>query len=93
MDVALGLAGIFIVCYVIVLRSAIQQRHDSSTLEAGERVLTSSGFYATVRAITTHEERPVEITLEVAPGVELRGMPDAVAGIVKPGAGVRAEAP
>jgi preprotein translocase subunit YajC len=87
MDVALGLAGIFAAFYFILLRPVIRQqrarKRDLTALEVGDEVLTSGGFYATVRAITTREDGPLEISLEVAPGVKLRATADAIASIVR----------
>ena len=51
-------------------------------------MLTTAGFYATVVGINTHEDRPMEILLEAAPGVVLRGTTVAVQEISR-----RADAP
>lgn len=68
--------------YFILLRPVMNQqrrrRRDLAELDVGDEVLTSGGFYATVRAIHTMEDGPQEIMLEVAPGVELRATPDAI---------------
>ena len=68
--------------YFILLRPVMNQqrrrRRDLAALDVGDEVLTSGGFYATVRAIKTMDEGPQEIMLEVAPGVELRATPDAI---------------
>lgn len=68
--------------YFILLRPVMHQqrrrRRDLASLDVGDEVLTSGGFYATVRAIRTMEDGPQEIMLEVAPGVELRATPDAI---------------
>lgn len=68
--------------YFILLRPVMNQqrrrRRDLAALDVGDEVLTSGGFYATVRAIRTMDEGPQEIMLEVAPGVELRATPDAI---------------
>lgn len=77
MDVVLVLLAVLAAFYFILLRPVIaqqkKQRQDISSLEVGDEVLTASGFYATVVAIHTYEDRPMEIMLEVAPGVVLRG--------------------
>lgn len=73
--------------YFILLRPVMMQqrkhRRDISTLAIGDEVLTSAGFYATVMEINTYEDRPMEILLEVAPGVILRGTPGAVESIAR----------
>ena len=71
--------------YFILLRPVMRQqrrrRSDLAALDVGDEVLTSGGFYATVRAIHTMEEGPQEIMLEVAPGVELRATPEAIQSV------------
>jgi len=73
--------------YFILLRPVMAQqrrhRRDISTLAIGDEVLTTAGFYATVVEINTYEDRPMEILLEVAPGVILRGTPTAVESIAR----------
>jgi preprotein translocase subunit YajC len=80
--------GIVLLFYFILLRPVMKQqrkhRRDISALDVGDEVLTSGGFYATVREINTREDGPLEIVLEVAPGVRLRGTPDAVDSVVHP---------
>lgn len=77
MDVVLVLVAVLAAFYFILLRPVInqqrKQRRDISSLEIGDEVLTTAGFYATVVEINTHEDRPMEILLEAAPGVVLRG--------------------
>lgn len=77
MDVALALLAVLGAFYFILLRPVInqqkKQRQDISSLEVGDEVLTTAGFYATIVEINTYEDRPMEILLEVAPGVVLRG--------------------
>ena len=72
--------------YFILLRPVINQqkahRRDISSLDVGDEVLTTGGFFATVREINTTEEGPVEIALEAAPGVVLRGTSLAVQQVV-----------
>ena len=74
--------------YFILLRPVMRQqrrrRNDLAALDVGDEVLTSGGFYATVRAIHTMEEGPQEIMLEVAPGVELRATPEAIQSVTLP---------
>ena len=77
MDVVLVLVAVLAAFYFILLRPVInqqrKQRRDISSLEIGDEVLTTAGFYATVVEINTYEDRPMEILLEVAPDVVLRG--------------------
>ncbi len=81
------IALLFVVAafYFILLRPVMHQqrrrRRDLAALDVGDEVLTTGGFYATVRAIRTMEDGPQEIMIEVAPGVELRATPDAIQSV------------
>jgi preprotein translocase YajC subunit len=69
--------------YFILLRPVLDQqrrrKRDISALNLGDEVVTTGGFYAVVREIRTQERGPLELILEVAPGVQLRATADAVA--------------
>ncbi len=82
MDVLLMLVAVLAAFYFILMRPVIQQqrrrRSDISSLEVGDQVLTTGGFYATVREMRTTDEGPMEIYLEAAPGVILRATPAAI---------------
>lgn len=73
--------------YFILLRPVInqqkQQRRDISSLQIGDEVMTSGGFYATVLDINTFEDGPMEIVFRLAPGVDVRGTTNAIASIVR----------
>lgn len=77
MDIVLLLVAVLAAFYFILLKPVMEQqkrqKQDISSLEVGDEVLTSAGFYATVLEINTFEDRPMEILLEVADGVVLRG--------------------
>ncbi|MCA9850490.1 MAG: preprotein translocase subunit YajC [Dehalococcoidia bacterium] len=85
MDVAFVLVAVLAAFYFILLRPVInqqkKQRQDISSLEIGDEVLTTGGFYAIVVEINTYEDRPMEILLEVAPDVVLRGTTLSIAEI------------
>lgn len=78
---------IFLAFYFILLRPVLEQqkrrRRDISSLEIGDEVLTTGGFYATIRDIQTQDRGPLELTLEAAPGVLLRATADAVASVTR----------
>jgi preprotein translocase subunit YajC len=78
---------IFFAFYFILLRPVIEQqkkrRRDISSLDVGDEVLTTGGFYAVIRDIRTQDRGPLELTLEAAPGVMLRATPDAVAAVTR----------
>ena len=82
----LVLLAVMAAFYFILLRPVInqqkQQRRDISSLAVGDEVLTTGGFYATVIDINTFEDRPMEISFELAPGITVRGTTNAIASIV-----------
>jgi preprotein translocase subunit YajC len=77
MDILIVLIAVLAAFYFILMKPVInqqkRQRQDISSLGVGDEVLTTAGFYATVVEINTQEDGPMEILLEVAPGVILRG--------------------
>jgi preprotein translocase subunit YajC len=87
MDVLLMLVAVLAAFYFILMRPVIEQqrrrRSDISSLEIGDQVLTTGGFYATVREMRTTDDGPMEIHLEAAPGVILRATPAAIEEISK----------
>ena len=87
MDIVLVLVGVTAAFYFILLRPVLsqqkQQRRDISSLQIGDEVLTTGGFYATVTEINTFEDRPMEIVLEAAPGVMLRGTTAAISMVAR----------
>ncbi len=95
MDVLLALIAVVGAFYFILLRPVMRQqrqrRHDISSLDVGDEVLTAGGFYATVREIRTTDDGPVEILLEPAPGVTLRATPAAIQQITRRAADSPAE--
>lgn len=87
MDVLLMLVAVLAAFYFILMRPVIQQqrrrRSDLSSLEVGDEVLTTGGFYATVKDIRTTDEGPMDIFLEPAPGVTFRATPGAIEAVSK----------
>lgn len=72
--------------YFILLRPVLNQqraRRDSiASLEVGDEVMTTGGFYAIVDEINTVEDGPMEIIFELADDVFVRGTPDAIVQVV-----------
>jgi preprotein translocase subunit YajC len=72
--------------YFILLRPVLNQqrsrRASIASLEVGDEVLTSSGFYAVIDEINTVENGPMEIVFELAEDVFVRGTPDAIVQVV-----------
>ena len=75
------LAGFYFILLRPVLEQQKRRRRDMSRLNVGDEVMTTGGFYAIVRDIQTHERGPMELMLEVAPGVQLRATADAIASV------------
>ena len=97
MELLWPLLFVVVAFYLILLRPVLNQqrrrRRDLSKLAIGDEVLTTGGFFATVRAIRTREDGPLEILLEVAPGVELRATADAIQVVTASAADAEPEAP
>ena len=93
MDALLMLVAVLTAFYFILMRPQIERqrrrRADISSLQVGDQVLTTGGFYATVREMRTTDEGPMEIHLEAAPGVVLRATPDAIEQISQRAADTR----
>ncbi len=87
MEFLLVLIAVMAAFYFILLRPVMtqqrQHRRDISNLEIGDEVLTTGGFYATVKEINTFEDRPMEIMLEAGPGVVLRGTTQAIQSVAR----------
>ncbi|MCK9485763.1 MAG: preprotein translocase subunit YajC [Dehalococcoidia bacterium] len=87
MDILLVLIAVLAAFYFILLKPVLnqqrRQKEDISSLQPGDEVLTTGGFYALVQEINTREDGPMEILLEVAPGVVLRGTTMAIQEITR----------
>jgi preprotein translocase subunit YajC len=92
MEVLLALIAVVAAFYFILMRPVIQhqrkRRADISALTVGDEVLTSGGFFATVKSIATTDDGPMIIELEAAPGIVLRATPAAIDSITRPAAAV-----
>lgn len=88
MELLLPLIFVVVAFYLILLRPVLNQqrrrRSDLSRLAIGDEVLTQGGFYAIVRDISTRDEGPQEILLEVASDVHLRATADAIQIVTNP---------
>lgn len=77
------LAGFYFILLRPVLEQQKRRRNDISRLNIGDEVLTTGGFYAIVRDIQTREHGPLELTLEIASGVQVRATADAIASVTE----------
>lgn len=68
--------------YWILLRPVLndrkRQRQDIANLRPGDRVITTSGFFATVTDIHVPDEGPARLTLELGPGVRVEALTSAI---------------
>jgi len=94
MDVLIALIAVVGAFYFILLRPVMQQqrkrRAQMSSLDVGDEVLTTGGFFATVIDIQTADEGPMIIQLEAAPGVVLRATPAAIESVTRHAASIEA---
>lgn len=73
------LAAVF---YLLIIRPQRNRQKQQQAMQAalvpGSRVMTNSGFFATVRAV-----RPDEIELEIAKGVVITAVPGSISRVVE----------
>ncbi len=82
--------GVMVAFYLILIRPSQQEqkRHQQTIgeLQIGDEVVTTSGFFAHITDIRTPEEGPVELTLDLGNGLEVRALTTAVIRRVAPAA-------
>ncbi len=74
----LAVAAFYFILLQPVLKTQKQQRKAVATLKVGDEVVTSGGLIAEVKDVITPVNGPTEIILEIAPGVLVRAVTDAV---------------
>lgn len=74
--------GVMAAFYMIFIRPAAkEQKRVQNTirdLAVGDEVITTAGFFATIRQIETPEEGPVQITLDFGNGVAFRALTSSI---------------
>lgn len=79
----LPLIGVFLLIYLLMIRPSVRRNRELAALQAdlslGDRVMLSSGFYASVRAIDGDQ-----LQVELAEGVVVTVARGAVARVVAP---------
>ena len=77
---------IMVAFYLILVRPSQQeQKRQQQTirdLQVGDRVVTTSGFFARIKEIHTPEEGPVQLVLDLGNGLEVRALTTAIASRV-----------
>jgi preprotein translocase subunit YajC len=68
--------------YFILLRPVLEQqrktKRDLLDLQVGDEVVTTGGFIGTVTDIRQPAQGPLELVLEIAPGVSVRALTTAI---------------
>lgn len=81
--------------YYILLRPVTSQqkriKRDLLALEVGDEVVTTGGLVATVVDIRQPVDGPIELILELAPGVEVRALTTAIVERRGPAAALAAD--
>lgn len=82
MEIMLIIVGLFAAFYFILLRPVLQQqkaqRRELADLQVGDEVMMTGGIFAVVAGIDIPEEGSPRLTLEIAPGVRIQAVPNAV---------------
>jgi preprotein translocase subunit YajC len=79
----LVIVGVMAAFYLMIVRPSRQeQKRIEDTirdLHVGDEVITTAGFFARVKEITTPEAGPVEIVLDLGNGLEVRALTSSIA--------------
>lgn len=74
----LAVAAFYFILLQPVLKTQKQQKKAVAALQIGDEVITSGGLIAEVKDVVTPMNGPTEIILEIAPGVRVRAVTDAI---------------
>jgi preprotein translocase subunit YajC len=73
---------VFVLFYFMLLRPVLQERKAQAKavqmLQIGDEVVTTGGLIAEVKDVVTPLDGPTELILEIAPGVRVRALTDAI---------------
>jgi preprotein translocase subunit YajC len=61
-----------------VLKKQKEQRQAVRQMQIGDEVVTTGGLIGEVKDVITPADGPTEIILEIAPGIRVRAVPDAI---------------
>ncbi|HEX6029916.1 MAG TPA: preprotein translocase subunit YajC [Tepidiformaceae bacterium] len=73
-----AVAAFYFILLRPVLQSQKQQRKAVQALQIGDEVITTGGLIAEVKDVVTPVDGPTELILEIAPGIRVRAVTDAV---------------
>jgi preprotein translocase subunit YajC len=74
----LAVAAFYFILLQPVLKNQREQRKAVQQLQVGDEVVTSGGLIGEVVDVITPVEGPTEIILQIAPGVQVRAVTDAI---------------
>lgn len=74
----LAVAAFYFILLQPVLKNQRQQRKAVRELQIGDEVVTAGGLIGEVKDVVTPPDGPTEIILELAPGIRVRALTDAI---------------
>lgn len=74
----LAVAAFYFILLQPVLKQQRERRKAVASLQIGDEVLTTGGLIAEVVDVISLPDRPTELILEIAPGVRVRALTEAV---------------
>lgn len=74
----LAVAAFYFILLQPVLKNQKEQKKAVQSLQIGDEVVTTGGIIAEVVDVVTPADGPTEIILQIAPGVRIRAVTDAI---------------
>jgi preprotein translocase subunit YajC len=74
----LAVAAFYFILLQPVLKKQKEQRKAVAMLKIGDEIVTTGGFIGEVKDVVTPVDGPTELIIELAPGVRVRAITDAV---------------
>ena len=74
----LAVVAFYFILLQPVLKQQRQRRQAVRELRIGDEVVTTGGIIAEVKDVVTPADGPTELILEIAPGVRIRALTDAI---------------
>ncbi|HCV00328.1 MAG: preprotein translocase subunit YajC [Dehalococcoidia bacterium] len=74
----LAVAAFYFILLQPVLKQQRQRKKAVRELQIGDEVVTTGGIIAEVKDVQTPTDSPTELILEIAPGIHVRALTDAV---------------
>jgi preprotein translocase subunit YajC len=74
----LAVAAFYFILLQPVLKNQKEQKKAVQAMQIGDEVITTGGIIGEVKDVVTPPNGPTEIILEIAPGVRVRAVTDAI---------------